>query len=164
MIYSTTLGNVDALLSDSSKLCLVESEERLVELLSSPFRPHQISVYVIKKLYSDAKLKDSFSELHTRLVSVIPVGTLPQFGEIVARCALQLQDPTFRRVSSNPPQNPNGLLISKTLQKIPGLGPKHASKLLTKFGSLYHVTNASVAELEGVLGPNLGMTVYQFLH
>jgi len=47
---------------------------------------------------------------------------------------------------------------------IPGLGPKQAKKLMAKFGSLANLTNASLGELESVLGLTVGMSVYQFLH
>ncbi|KAL5257747.1 hypothetical protein ACHWQZ_G012611 [Mnemiopsis leidyi] len=125
LIYSTTLDYVDALLSNGSRLCLVDSKERLDRLVSSPFSHHQISVYVVKPLYTAREHE--------------------------------------KRYMSSPIVN-NLAALTKTLQTVPGLGPKHVNKLLSEFGSLYNITNASLGDLEKVLGEVLAMTVYQFLH
>ena len=134
----TSLDYLDALLSDGSKLCLVESEQRLVQIVSAPIAPHQLSVYMVKKLYTDQELKDSVIKLYSKFASVIQIKSLSQFGEIAARCALQLKDISSKRHGISAQSNANNCdAITKTLQTVPGLGPKHAKKLLAQFGSLY---------------------------
>lgn len=167
MIYSTSLDHIDALLSDGSKLCLVDSKERLFHLLAAPISPHQLSVCMLKQLYTAPENKEHIFSLFTKFVSVIQITSASQFGELTAKCALQLKDVSNKRHGRgmNTPHNTNNCAaITKTLQSVPGLGPKHANKLLVQFGSLHNVLNASLGELEGVVGQTLAMSVYQFLH
>ena len=166
IIYSTTLDYVDALLSNGSKLCLVDTKERLDQLLSSPFSHHQISVFVIKPLYTAKELETSFNHLCTKYVSVIQISSVSSFGEITAKCALQLKDASRKNHQGSMALTPvnNVTAVTKTLQTVPGLGPKHVNKLLSEFGSLFNITNASLGDLERVVGQVLAMTVYQFLH
>ena len=120
---------------------------------------------MVKKLYTDQELKDSVIKLYTKFASVIQIKSLSQFGEIAARCALQLKDISSKRHGISAQSNANNCdAITKTLQTVPGLGPKHAKKLLAQFGSLYNVVNASLGDLEIVVGQTLAMSVYQFLH
>ncbi len=53
--------------------------------------------------------------------------------------------------------------LGSSLQSIPGIGPKKRKKLLTHFGSLKRVKQASVEDLAELLGPRLGPQVYQHL-
>ncbi len=54
--------------------------------------------------------------------------------------------------------------LKSQLLDIPSIGPGRAKVLLTRFGSLRGVRNASVQDLEATLGPRLGRTVWQHLH
>lgn len=111
-------------------------------------------------------MKDSLATIYTKFLSVIQIVSLAQFGEITAKCALQLKDVSKRHHNGAiaSPNTNNCADITKTLQTVPGLGPKQARKLLAHFGSLFNVVNASLVDLEGVVSQTLAMTVYQFLH
>ena len=117
-------------------------------------------------MYTAREHEKSMNNLCTRYVSVIQILSVSSFGEITAKCALQLKE-TLRKHHSGYMSSPivnNLAALTKTLQTVPGLGPKHVNKLLSEFGSLYNITNASLGDLEKVLGQVLAMTVYQFLH
>jgi excinuclease ABC subunit C len=54
--------------------------------------------------------------------------------------------------------------LSSQLLSVPGVGPGRTRALLTRFGSLRGVQQASVEELQRALGPRLGRHVWQHLH
>ena len=109
-------------------------------------------------------MKDNLAIIYTKFVSVIQIVSSSQFGEITAKCALQLKDVSKHHHNGATASPNNCADITKTLQTIPGLGPKQAKKLLAHFGSLFNVVNASLVDLEGVVSQTLAMSVYQFLH
>lgn len=159
MIFSTSLGPVDALLEDCSIYTIIESPERYEEIKDT-LRTHS-TILVVDKFPEQYKQLQNMSI--SRSCSVLPVKSLPQSGEIVAKCALQTKcEPKYgKSVQTN---QINCAAILSTVQSISGLGPKQANKVLAHFGSLYNFSNASLKELEIVLGPTTSMTVYQFLH
>jgi len=54
--------------------------------------------------------------------------------------------------------------LATELLNVPGVGPGRARALLTRFGSVRGVQQASAEELQSALGPRLGRHVWQHLH
>ncbi len=54
--------------------------------------------------------------------------------------------------------------LATELINVPGIGPARARTLLNRFGSVKGVQQASVAELQRVLGPRLGGHLWRHLH
>lgn len=54
--------------------------------------------------------------------------------------------------------------LATELLGVPGIGPGRARKLLSKFGSVRGVQQASVEDLQQALGPRLGRHLWQHLH
>ena len=55
------------------------------------------------------------------------------------------------------------LLQIQTVATLPGVGEVYARKLLEKFGSIYNLVNASVDELEEVVGKKRAEKIYRFV-
>jgi ERCC4-type nuclease len=51
----------------------------------------------------------------------------------------------------------------QTIATLPGIGEKMAQELLSHFGNIYNVVNASMEELAKVVGPKRAEKVYKFL-
>ena len=164
IIYSTGLEYIDALLSDGSKYCLVKTKEKLSSFLNLTISPHSLTVFVMKDVYNEKTCQETINHLSREFVSVLQIKSSAQFGEIVGKCALQTT--TGNNCKPGSAQNVGSCanIILKTVQAIPGLGPKQATKLVAKYGSIYNLTNATLGDLEIVLGQLTAMTVYQFLH
>ena len=54
--------------------------------------------------------------------------------------------------------------LASQLLAVPGIGPGRARSLLSRFGSVRGVQQATVEELQRALGPRLGRNLYQHLH
>jgi len=54
--------------------------------------------------------------------------------------------------------------LASELLNVPGIGPGRAKNLLTRFGSVKAVQQATVEELQKALGPHLGLHLWQHLH
>ncbi len=54
--------------------------------------------------------------------------------------------------------------LASQLLAVPGIGPGRAKSLLTRFGSVRAVQQASVEELQRALGPRLGRHLFHHLH
>ncbi len=54
--------------------------------------------------------------------------------------------------------------IATELINVPRIGPGRAKALLTRFGSVRGVQNATVEELQRAVGPRLGRHLWQHLH
>jgi Fanconi anemia group M protein len=52
----------------------------------------------------------------------------------------------------------------EVLRVLPGVGPKSADKLLSRFGTVAGVLNASEADLRSALGPSRGAIVHELVH
>jgi excinuclease ABC subunit C len=52
--------------------------------------------------------------------------------------------------------------LQSELSEIPGVGPKTVAKLFEKFGSVRGVQAASLVELQEMLGPKTGLTVFEY--
>jgi ERCC4-type nuclease len=50
-----------------------------------------------------------------------------------------------------------------TLSTLPSVGEVYATKLIEKFGSIYNVVNASLQQLESILGKSKARKVYNYL-
>jgi len=55
------------------------------------------------------------------------------------------------------------LLQIQTIATLPGVGEVYAKKLLEKFGSIYNLVNASVDEIEKVVGKKRAEKIYRFI-
>ncbi|XP_048814973.1 Fanconi anemia core complex-associated protein 24 isoform X2 [Lagopus muta] len=53
--------------------------------------------------------------------------------------------------------------VFRTVQQIPGVGKTKALLLLQQFGSIHQICNASVKELELVVGPTVAQQIHTFL-
>ena len=161
--YSAGLEHIDILLSDGSKLCLVESKEKIRILSELDIKPHSLTVFVLEDLYDDKDFKETLTYISHRFFSIIKIKSFAQFGEIVGKSALQTA--CSKAWKGNTAQTLSTCaMITKSVQTIPGLGPKQAQKLVAKYGSLYNLTNTTLGELESLLGQLTAMSVYQFLH
>ena len=54
--------------------------------------------------------------------------------------------------------------LASELINVPGIGPGRAKTLLTRFGSVRGVQNASEADLQDALGPRIGRHLFNHLH
>ncbi|XP_003209852.1 Fanconi anemia core complex-associated protein 24 isoform X1 [Meleagris gallopavo] len=53
--------------------------------------------------------------------------------------------------------------VFRTVQQIPGVGKTKALLLLQQFGSIHQICNASVKELELIVGPTVAQQIHTFL-
>uniref|UniRef100_A0A8D2PZR7 FA core complex associated protein 24 n=1 Tax=Zosterops lateralis melanops TaxID=1220523 RepID=A0A8D2PZR7_ZOSLA len=67
----------------------------------------------------------------------------------------------FLRRQRAPPAEP---ALLQALQRVPGVGKTKALLLLQRFGSIHRLCNASVTELEQVVGQTVAQQIYTFLH
>jgi excinuclease ABC subunit C len=107
--------------------------------------------------------------LAKRLEEVWPAGSrdpilLPRGGE--ALYLLQrLRDEAHRTAGAHQRKVRSRSLTDSALDDIPGLGPSRRRALLTRFGSVRAIAEASLAELEAVdgIGPSLAALIQQAL-
>ncbi|XP_053460597.1 Fanconi anemia core complex-associated protein 24 isoform X2 [Nycticebus coucang] len=93
---------------------------------------------------------------------------LPVSSQVEASCLIvQLVEEQIKEPSKNPllrkkrPQL-SELSLLRTVQQIPGVGKVKAPLLLQKFLSLQQLSNASVQELEQVVGPAAAQQIHAF--
>lgn len=93
---------------------------------------------------------------------------LPVANQIEASCLIvQLVQEQSKEPSKNPFLRKKRALLSepyllRTVQQIPGVGKVKASLLLQKFPSIHHLSNASVQELELVVGQVVAQQIHTF--
>ncbi len=76
----------------------------------------------------------------------------------------QVRDEAHRFAVSRHRKRRRKRALSSELLDIPGIGPGRTRKLLERFGSVAGVRRASREELERLLGPRIGATVWRALH
>jgi excinuclease ABC subunit C len=76
----------------------------------------------------------------------------------------QARDEAHRFAISRHRKRRRARTIATELLNVPGVGPGRARILLSRFGSVRGVQEATVEELKGVLGPRLGAHVWRHLH
>jgi excinuclease ABC subunit C len=77
---------------------------------------------------------------------------------------IQARDEAHRFAVSRHRRRRSKRSIATELINVPGIGPGRARKLLTRFGSVRGIQQASVDELQRALGPRLGRHLWQHLH
>ncbi|XP_048646938.1 Fanconi anemia core complex-associated protein 24 isoform X1 [Ictidomys tridecemlineatus] len=93
---------------------------------------------------------------------------LPVANQIEASCLIvQLVQEQSKEPSKNPFLKKKRALLSepyllRTVQQIPGVGKVKASLLLQKFPSIHELSNASVQELELVVGQVVAQQIHTF--
>jgi excinuclease ABC subunit C len=76
----------------------------------------------------------------------------------------QARDEAHRFAVSRHRQRRGKKTLATELLNVPGIGPGRAKALLSRFGSVRGVQNATVAELQRALGKKLGQHVWNHLH
>ncbi|XP_036131808.1 Fanconi anemia core complex-associated protein 24 isoform X2 [Molossus molossus] len=93
---------------------------------------------------------------------------LPVASQMEASCLIiQLVQEQIKEPNKNPFLRKKQALISepsllRTVQQIPGVGKVKAPLLLQKFPSIQQLSNASIQELEQVVGPAVAQQIYAF--
>lgn len=93
---------------------------------------------------------------------------LPVASQMEASCLIiQLVQEQTKEPSRNPFLKKKPAVISepsllRTVQQIPGVGKVKAPLLLQKFPSIQQLSNASIQELEPVVGPAVGQHIHAF--
>lgn len=82
-------------------------------------------------------------------------------GHLVLR---QIRDEAHRFAITRQRKRRRKRTLNTELLNIPGIGPGRAKLLLHQFGSVRAINAASMEELQGVLGPELGRRIYSQLH
>ena len=77
-----------------------------------------------------------------------------------------IQDETHRFANAYRKQQMHKKSYASTLTGIPGVGPKTAKALMTRFGSVGAVREAAPDQLENTpgVGPRLAQTIYEYFH
>jgi len=96
-------------------------------------------------------------------VSVVSLDTIYDFMEFLRLLCRKVTEDDVRLPIK--PINKTDLksLQIQTLATLPGVGEVYAKELLDEFGSIYAVANASITQLEKVLGRKRAEKVYKFL-
>jgi excinuclease ABC subunit C len=76
----------------------------------------------------------------------------------------QARDEAHRFAVSRHQRRRRKTTLSSELLNVPGIGPGRTTALLTRFGSLRAVQQATEAELQTALGPRVGSHLWQQLH
>ncbi|EGW06768.1 Fanconi anemia-associated protein of 24 kDa [Cricetulus griseus] len=93
---------------------------------------------------------------------------LPVASQLEASCLInQLVQEQTREPSRNPFLRKKRCALSEpslvqTVQQIPGVGKVKAPLLLQKFPTIQQLSNASVQELEEVVGPAVAQQIHSF--
>ena len=96
-------------------------------------------------------------------VSLITLDTLYDFMEFLRLLCFKITDVDVRLPVSRVVKTDLRMLKVKTLSTFPGVGEVFAQELIKAFGSIYNVVNASVSELERVLGRKRAERVYRYV-
>jgi len=97
-------------------------------------------------------------------VSVINLDTIYDFMLFLKYLHKQLEEGDLIRLPKmNVQKTDLKYLQVMTLSTLPGVGEVNATKLIEKFGSIYNVVNASLPQLESVLGKK-ARKVYEYIH
>ena len=97
-------------------------------------------------------------------VSVISLDTIYDFMLFLKYLHKQLEEGNLIRLPSlNVQKRDLKYLQIATLSTLPGVGEAYATKLLEKFGSIYNVVNASLPQLESVLGKAKAKKIYNYI-
>jgi ERCC4-type nuclease len=97
-------------------------------------------------------------------VSVIVLDTVYDFMLFLKLLHKQLEEGDLVRLPTlNVSKTDLRSLQIATLSTLPGISEAYAKKLLDKFGSVYNVVNASLQQLEKVVGQKRARKVYSFL-
>jgi len=97
-------------------------------------------------------------------VSVISLDTIYDFMLFLKYLHKQLEEGDLIRLPSlNVQKRDLKYLQVATLSTLPGVGEAYATKLLEKFGSIYNVVNASLPQLESVLGKAKAKKIYNYI-
>jgi excinuclease ABC subunit C len=76
----------------------------------------------------------------------------------------QVRDEAHRFAITFHRQKRSKRTIQTELEQIKGVGPKTAQKLLSEIGSVKKVQQASLDQLEAVVGPSLAEKVHTYFH
>ncbi len=82
----------------------------------------------------------------------------------VLRLLQALRDEAHRTAVGFHRQRRDAAVLKTQLMNVPGIGPVLAEKLLTRFGSVEALRQASLDELKAVLGSRRAETLYQYFH
>ena len=80
------------------------------------------------------------------------------------RLLQRIRDEAHRFALSRHRRRRSARALASGLDRIPGIGPRRKKLLLRQMGSLRGVREASVEELQEVLGPRIGLRFYEELH
>src|SRR5260370_32760893 len=80
------------------------------------------------------------------------------------RLLQQVRDEAHRFAVSRHRRRRSARTLHSRLDDLAGIGPHRRKRLLTHFGSLEKVRAAGLAELVSVLGPTLGVRIFEQLH
>jgi len=82
----------------------------------------------------------------------------------VLRLLQALRDEAHRTAVGFHRQRRDAAVLKTQLMSVPGIGPVLAEKLLTRFGSVEALRQASLDDLKAVLGTRRAETLYQYFH
>ncbi|XP_008583748.1 PREDICTED: Fanconi anemia-associated protein of 24 kDa isoform X2 [Galeopterus variegatus] len=109
-----------------------------------------------------------FSAIQKFTVLDLGMVLLPVASQMEASCLIvQLVQEQTKEVSKNPLLRKKRALFSepsllRTVQQIPGVGKVKAPLLLQKFPSIYQLSNASIQELEPIVGQTVAQQIHAF--
>ncbi|XP_019712486.1 Fanconi anemia core complex-associated protein 24 isoform X2 [Hippocampus comes] len=95
-------------------------------------------------------------------LTLLPVGGQTEASQLLLQMVHTAgKENPFRRKSSSGLLDP---LVLATVQQVPGVGQVKALALLELFSSIHQLCNATVAELEVVVGQTAAQNIHTFFH
>ncbi|XP_021498180.1 Fanconi anemia core complex-associated protein 24 [Meriones unguiculatus] len=171
VIFQEGLASADFYLSSKSCILYVTEAElvaghgyrkRLVRLRNSG---HLQGIIIVEKTQTSDQY---FPAAQKFAVLDLGMVLLPVANQSEAACLIiQLVQEQTREPSKNPFLRKKRSALSElsllqTVQQIPGVGKVKAPLLLQKFPSIQQLSNASIQELEEVVGPTVAQQIHTF--
>ncbi|KAM6064968.1 Fanconi anemia core complex-associated protein 24 isoform 2-T2 [Theristicus caerulescens] len=155
LIFEDGLGLVDFHLSNRTCILYI-SEADLVagdEFKRRLVRLRNTSSLEVIVIVERTQISDQYFLAVQKLVVLelgmvlLPVANQGEASQLITQLCSQLAEPS----------------VFRTVQQIPGVGKTKALLLLQRFGSIHRLCNASVKELELVVGQTVAQQIYSFL-
>ncbi|XP_008583747.1 PREDICTED: Fanconi anemia-associated protein of 24 kDa isoform X1 [Galeopterus variegatus] len=171
LVFEEDLTPVDFYLSNRSCILYITEADlvagngyrkRLVRVRNSS---HLQGIVVVEKTQMTEQY---FSAIQKFTVLDLGMVLLPVASQMEASCLIvQLVQEQTKEVSKNPLLRKKRALFSepsllRTVQQIPGVGKVKAPLLLQKFPSIYQLSNASIQELEPIVGQTVAQQIHAF--
>ncbi|KAG9280901.1 Fanconi anemia core complex-associated protein 24 [Astyanax mexicanus] len=171
LIYEEELGVVDIHLSNRSCILYVSESDQIAgtdyKRKIVRFRNSNSKLQGIVLVEKTRLSEQYFSGLQKFVVlelglTLLPVSSPAEAAQLIERMVhVEGKENPFRKRSMSRLLDP---VVFDMVQLIPGVGKVKAVALLEQFPSVYEINNASVQELESVVGHSAAQRIWSFFH